>query len=117
MNRRAEISASGYQLEAAVVADVFRISPREVMSHIREGRLTTLCEQGVDDDLGRHRLTFYLGNRHARFVIDEDGRVLHSSCVDFGDRPLPRRRRTVEGKSLLTIPASIIDPIDPTGGR
>ena len=99
MDRRAEISASGYQLEAEVVAGAFRISPQEIMSHIRDGRLTTLCERGVDEDHGRHRLTFYLGNRQARFVIDEDGRVLHSSCVDFGDRSLARRRGEIVGKS------------------
>lgn len=89
MGRRAEISASGFQLDAALVADAFRLSPEEIMAGIRDGRLTTLCERGLDEDRGRHRLTFFLGNRRARFVVDDSGRVLQSSCVPRGDRPLP----------------------------
>lgn len=88
--RRAEISASGFQLDASVVADTFRVSPAEIMAHIREGRMTTRCEAGVDEDEGRHRLTFFLGNRQARFVVDASGAVLQSSCVDLGDRPRGR---------------------------
>lgn len=93
MDRRATILTSGFELDAAVVAAVFRISPEEIMSRIRDGTLTTQCEKGIDEDQGRHRLTFYLASRQARFVIDETGTVLHSSRIDFGDRLLPRRRR------------------------
>ncbi len=99
MVRRAEISASGFQLEASVVADTFRVSPAEIMAHIRDGRMTTRCETGIDEDRGRHRLTFFLGNRQARFVIDASGQVLHSSCIDFGERPLPRRGRAAGAKA------------------
>jgi hypothetical protein len=95
MVKRAEISASGFQLEADLVADVLRVGPEAVISHIRDGSMTTRCEKGIDEDRGRHRLTFFLGNRQARFVIDDSGRILHSSCVDFGDRTLPRMRGTV----------------------
>lgn len=99
MDRRASISASGFELDASVVAAVFRISPEEIMSRIRDGKLTTQCERGIDEDKGRHRLTFFLANRQARFVIDDTGTVLHSSCIDFGDRPLPRRRAATAGKA------------------
>jgi hypothetical protein len=99
MSRRAEISASGFQLEASVVADTFRVSPAEIMAHIRDGRMTTRCEAGVDEDQGRHRLTFFLGNRQARFVIDASGQVLHSACIDFGDRARGRRGPQVGGKT------------------
>ena len=58
MIKRAEISASGFQLEADVVAAALRVGPDEIMAHIRDGSLTTRCEKGVDKDLGRHRLTF-----------------------------------------------------------
>lgn len=99
MDRRASISASGFELDAAIVAAVFRISPEEIMSRIRDGKLTTLCEKGIDEDQGRHRLTFFLASRQARFVIDDTGTVLHSFCVDFGDRQLPRRRGATAGKA------------------
>lgn len=98
MVRRVEISASGFQLEAHVVAAALRVGPDEVMARIRDGSLTTRCERGVDEDLGRHRLTFFLGSRQARFVIDDSGQVLHSSCIDFGDRALFRGRGTVGHK-------------------
>ncbi len=93
MVRRAEISASGFQLEASVVADTFRVSPAEVMAHIRDGRMTTRCEAGVDEDEGRHRLTFFLGNRRVRLVVDDAGRVIENAAVDFGDRPQPAALR------------------------
>jgi len=82
-----------------VVADTFRVSPAEVMAHIRDGRMTTRCEAGVDEDEGRHRLTFFLGNRQARFVIDASGQVLQSACIDFGDRPRGRRGPPAGGKT------------------
>ncbi len=99
MDRRASISASGFEFDAGLVASAFRISPEEIMSRIRDGRLTTQCEKGIDEDQGRHRLTFFLASRQARFVIDDTGTVLHSSCVDFGDRPLPRKRGANAGKA------------------
>lgn len=98
MVRHAEVSASGFQLDADVVAAVLRVGPDEVMAHIRDGTLTTRCEKGVDKDAGRHRLTFLFGNKQARFVIDDAGRILQSSCVDFGDGDRPRAPGAVRGE-------------------
>lgn len=100
MDRCASISASGFELDAAIVAAVFRISPEEIMSRIRDGKLTTQCEKGIDEDQGRHRLTFFLASRQARFVINNSGTILHSSCIDFGDRPLPQRWGCDAAKAL-----------------
>jgi Family of unknown function (DUF6522) len=92
MVRSAKISAFGFQLEADLIAAVLRVRPEEVVAHIRDGSLTTRCEKGIDEDEGRHRLTFFLRNRQARLVIDDSGQVLHSSCIDFGNKALPRAR-------------------------
>ena len=61
-----------------------------VQTHIREGKLTALCEQGIDQDEGRYRLTFFFENRRFRLVVDEAGNAIQRSTVDFGSRGIPR---------------------------
>jgi len=36
---------------------------------MREGKITSLCERGVDNDLGRYRLTVFFGNRRLRLSV------------------------------------------------
>ncbi len=38
--------------------------------------MTSLCQAGVDADLGRFRLTFRHAGRALRLTVDADGRVL-----------------------------------------
>lgn len=37
---------------------------------------TSLCERGTGQDAGLVRVTFYLGKRRLRLVVDADGCVL-----------------------------------------
>jgi hypothetical protein len=57
------------------------------------GKITSLCELGIDDDAGRYRLTFFYENARFRLIVDKAGNVVQRSIIDFGDRPLPSSMR------------------------
>jgi hypothetical protein len=62
--------------------------PPVLLERMQDGTVTGVCEHGVDADSGRHRLTFFAGNRRFRVVVDQNGAILRRSTLDFGDRPL-----------------------------
>lgn len=84
-----EFQEGGIQVDATVVADGLEIEPTLLLERIRDGRISTLYERGIDEDEGRHRLTFFSENRRFRILVDEDGNVLQRSVIDFGDRAVP----------------------------
>lgn len=88
-----DFEEDGIQVDATVVAEGFRIDPLLVQERMREGKITSLCERGIDDDEGRYRLTFFSESRRFRLLIDKEGNVLQRSAVDFGDRGLPASAR------------------------
>lgn len=81
----ADILARGLALEASAV--------RALM---RRGAITCRCEQGIGDDSGRYRLTFFHRSRRLQIIADEDGHVIRRSAIDFGERPLPPNLRRPE---------------------
>jgi len=74
---------------AAVIAYGFDLEAPMVQSLMRCGELTSLCEKGEEEDIGRYRLTFVYKNRRFQLVIDSTGKILKRSLIDFGDRELP----------------------------
>lgn len=83
-----EFQDGAIQIDAAIVAKAFGIGPLLLMELLREGRITSLCEKGVDADNGRYRLTFFAENRRVRLIV-EDEAVVQCSTIDFGGSPLP----------------------------
>jgi hypothetical protein len=77
------------QVDAALVAAGLGIALPQFRKEMRAGRITSVCERGVDADQGRHRITFFSAHRKFRLVIDDTGTVVQRSSVDFGDMPLP----------------------------
>lgn len=86
-----------FHVDAAIIAEGLHMDPADVPVLMREGRITSLCERGEDEDAGRHRLTLFYGNRRLRLIIDKDGTVIKRSTVDFGDQPLPGGMRKPGG--------------------
>ena len=76
-------------IDATVIGNGLGIEPSLVPARMREGKITSLCERGVDTDTGRYRLTFFFENRRFRLVVDEGGNVIQRSTLDFRDRQLP----------------------------
>ena len=73
-------------VDADLVAKALGIDNDMVQSLMRDGKITTLSEHGVDDDAGTHRLTFYYNTCRARLIVSAEGRILRRSSIDFGDR-------------------------------
>ncbi len=55
------------------------IEPWRVQAGMREGRITTPCERGIGEDLGRYRVTFYFGKRRFRLLADASGNALETA--------------------------------------
>lgn len=59
------------EVDARVIADGLGITPNVVQDEIREGKITSRCERGIDEDAGRHRLTFLGHNKRISLLIDD----------------------------------------------
>lgn len=84
-----ELEEGAIQVDATIIAEAFEIEPSLVQQRMREGKITSLCERGVDNDNGRYRLTFFSENRRLRLVVDKEGNLIQRSVLEFSDRPLP----------------------------
>lgn len=81
------------QVDAKIVAAGLGLAPAHLLELQRIGKVTSLCERGIDEDSGRFRLSFFSENGLFRLVVDETGKILQRSTLDFGDRPLPASAR------------------------
>jgi len=64
------------EIDARIVAKGLGMEPEEVEPARKAGTLTTLCERGTGSDAGLLRVTFYLGKRRLRLLVDANGLVL-----------------------------------------
>lgn len=87
--QRIEFRDDAFVVDAALVGELLQLPVSRVQVLMRSGRITGVCERGVDEHAGEFRLSFFYGNRRARLSTDLEGRVLRKSAVDFGDRPIP----------------------------
>ena len=65
-----------FSVDAAEIAAGLRIQPTQVLTGMRQRRITSICERGVDEDAGRYRLTFFYARRRFRLVVDEAGTII-----------------------------------------
>jgi len=77
------------QIDATIIADGLGIALPLLQESMRDGKITSLSEQGIDADKGRHRLTFFSKHRRFRIVVDESGLIIQRSTLDYGNLPLP----------------------------
>jgi hypothetical protein len=88
------VSEGEFLVDAALVGELLDVSPQDVPTLMRQRRITSLCERGVDADEGTFRLNFFYGKRRARLSIDSSGRVIRRSIVNVSDAPpKPRAER------------------------
>ena len=99
---RIEFRDDMFVIDAALVGELLHLPASGVQRLMRSGRITSICERGVDENAGEFRLNFFYGNRRARVLTDLEGRILRKSAVDFGDRPIPGARQNRS-------PADIVD--------
>ncbi|HEU4603492.1 MAG TPA: DUF6522 family protein [Steroidobacteraceae bacterium] len=83
-----EFENGTFTVAAAVIAEPLGLDPSAVQAQMRNGRITSLCERGVDEDAGRYRLTFFHGRRRLRVVVDESGTIVGRTVDRFSSRAL-----------------------------
>ncbi len=69
-------TAEGFEVDARLLAEAFRLPPAEIQALMREGKITSRCEMGTGNDAGRWRLSFRHAGRLCRITVDAEGRVL-----------------------------------------
>jgi hypothetical protein len=70
------VTLNGFIVDAALIADAFGLDPASLQTRMRAGEVTSVCEAGVDADLGRFRLTFRHAGRALRLTVDSKGQIL-----------------------------------------
>lgn len=84
---RLERTDTGFQIDAADLGPLLGVAAADVPRLMREGRITSLSEEGRDEDAGRHRITFRHGATRVRFTVDETGEVLLRTRTTIAPRP------------------------------
>jgi Family of unknown function (DUF6522) len=88
-----EFEEGALRIDGTVIGQGLNVEPSLVQVRMREGKITVLCERGVDEDAGRYRISFFHENRRFRLVVDEEGNAIQRSTVDFGAHQLPASMR------------------------
>lgn len=88
-----EVCDDAISVDAAIIGQGLGLDPQAVPDLMRRGAITGVCERGVDEDADRYRLTFFHQGRRFRLIVEDNGRVVGRSAIDFGARPLPERLR------------------------
>lgn len=78
-----------FLVDAELIGELLRVPASRVAGLMREGKITSVCERGIDEHAGEFRLSFFYRNRRARLSTDLEGHILRKSVIDFGNRPLP----------------------------
>ena len=87
------VSVAVYMLSSTITATMVHSTARKertlsvetamnVLEHMREGKITSRLETGIDEHAGTHRLTFWHQGVRVRFTCDSTGEVLKTSRVD-----------------------------------
>jgi len=84
---RLEPTEGGFQIEAADLAGLLELSEQGVRRLMREGRISSLSEEGQGADAGRHRITFRHGTTRVRLTVNREGEVLLRTRTRFLPRP------------------------------
>lgn len=70
---------NGAVVDAEDLGPLLDLAPSEVQAKMRSGEITSQSEEGVGEDAGRHRLTFWYQRRRVRLICDENGQVLKTT--------------------------------------
>lgn len=82
-----ERTESGYQIDAVDLGPLLGVAPEEVQRLIREGQISTLCEEGRADDAGRHRITFRHRGTRVQLTVNDAGEVLLRTRTTVAPHP------------------------------
>lgn len=75
------LTRNGVTLDADDLGPLLGLAPADVPAKMRAGEITSQSEEGIDEDAGRRRLTFWYAGRRVRIVCDTDGNVLKTTRI------------------------------------
>jgi hypothetical protein len=81
-----EFQEGAVSVDARLIAEGLSIDPVQVQPLMRAGRLTSLCEQGIGEDAGRFRLSFFHRRKCLQLVVDTDGNVVQRTTLHIQGR-------------------------------
>lgn len=84
-----EFEDGAFTVDALIIGEGLGVEPARVQGLMREGKIMSLCERGIDDDAGRYSLSFFYESVRFKLIVDEAGNVIQRSTVDFGEHRLP----------------------------
>jgi hypothetical protein len=84
-----ELAQRAINVQATAIAAGLDLQPAQVITALRNGELTALCEQGIAQDAGQFRLTFFYADKRLRFLVGQDGHILGRSTVRLRRRLPP----------------------------
>ena len=73
------IERGEFSVDATVIGQGLGLDPAMVVTGMRQRRITSVCERGVDEDAGRYRLTFFHAQRRLRLTVDATGTIIDCS--------------------------------------
>jgi hypothetical protein len=79
---KVDLSDTVATVDAHDLGPLLGLDPAEVPAKMRSGEITSRSEQGVDDDAGRVRLTFWYKGQRVRLICDADGTVLKTTRIN-----------------------------------
>lgn len=91
---RLEPMESGFQIDAADLGPLIGVAPEDVHRLIRAGQISTLCEEGRDEDAGRYRVTFRHRGTRVRLTVNDAGEVLLRTRTTVAPHPVARTDAT-----------------------
>ncbi len=100
---RVEVEDQTFRIDAALVAEGLAIEPALLWQSMRDGRITSVCEKGTEEDAGRYRLTFFSENSRFQLTIDERGNVLRRFTLTGKGRSRARLRGRWDGAGLVLL--------------
>ena len=77
----------GFQIDADSLATLLGVPTEDVSRLMREGRITSLCEEGQAEDRGRHRISFRYSDILVQLTVDDAGQVLLRTQTSVAPRP------------------------------
>ena len=75
------LTKDGATVDAHDLGPLLGLAPADVPAKMRAGEITSQSEEGIDEDAGRKRLTFWYAGQRVRIICDAEGNVLKTTRI------------------------------------
>lgn len=83
---KVSLTESGATIDAQDLGPLLGLEPSEVPAKMRAGEITSQSEEGVGEDAGRFRLTFWHSGQRVRLTCDSAGNVIKTTRISSASR-------------------------------